>query len=62
MNIEEAMKGLAKFPTEQLYTAYKRLKAKQPQLPEYRRAALAVLEEIEARGRAEDKFVAGLRA
>ena len=54
--------SLAKFTTEQLHAAYKNINAKRPQEPHYKRAALAILEEIEARGAAVDRYVAKLKA
>ena len=64
MNIarKNAIKGLAQFSTEQLHAAYQNIKAKNPPEEHYRRSALAILEEIEARGRAVDRFVARLKA
>lgn len=62
MNTTQAINGLMEYSTEQLYAAYMQIKNAKPQLHEHRRAALAILEEIEKRGIAVDKYVEKLSA
>jgi hypothetical protein len=51
MNIE-------KFSDEELLAAYQQVLQARPQLPHYRRARLALIDEMEARGRKQDALAA----
>jgi len=46
--------GIRAFKDQELQWAYDELVRKQPQLPEYRRARLAILDLLEERGRERD--------
>jgi len=59
---ERAVKRLANLTTEQLNAMYKQILNAQPQQPHFRAARMAILDEIEQRGRAVDEYVAKLRA
>ena len=59
---QEAERGLVKFTTEQLHAGYRQILEAKPQLEHYRAARVAILEEIEKRGRAVDRYVAKLKA
>jgi len=54
--------GIRSFKDQELQWAYDEMVRKKPQLPEYRRARLAILDLLEERGEAQDKLAADARA
>ena len=61
MSIANDIRYIATFTDEELLAAYRNILQAQPQEPHYRRARLAILELLEARGRALDRKTAELK-